>query len=106
MTDSGTPGPVLGRAALERVLARAAELQASSAQGDEVGGFTEEQLIELGREVGLPVEHLRQALAEERAHVDLPEESGVYASLLGGGALGAGRTVPGSPASVLAKLDE
>jgi len=54
----------LDRAALERVLGRAAELQAGGADAPET--LTEAQLLEIGREVGLSPEHLRQALAEER----------------------------------------
>ena len=103
------PGPApraLTRAALERVLARAAELQAG-AEGEEPASLTAEQLIELGREVGLSAEHLRQALAEERARVAPAEpSSGLAAALLGDAAVGAGRTVPGQPAAVLAGLDE
>ena len=58
------PGPALDRSGLERVLARAAELQ--SATGETPEQITEAQLIELGKEVGLSAQHLRQALAEER----------------------------------------
>ena len=54
----------LDRAALERVLARATELQARLA--DAPDELTEKELLELGTEVGIPAEHLRQALAEER----------------------------------------
>ena len=51
------------RGALERVLARAAELQSASGDAPESDAMTEAQLIELGKEVGLSPEHLRQALA-------------------------------------------
>jgi hypothetical protein len=67
MSDPSRPKPPvrpLDRSSLERVLARAAELQSGpSDTGEE---FTEEQLLELGKEVGLSPQHLRQALAEER----------------------------------------
>ena len=54
----------LDRAALERVLQRAAELQASSKElGD---ALTEEEILALGAEVGISVNHLKQALIEER----------------------------------------
>jgi len=52
----------LDRAALERVFARAAELQAHLPDAPEQ--LTEKQLLDLGNEVGIPAEHLRQALAE------------------------------------------
>ena len=57
----------LERGAMERVLARASELQALGADAPE--GLTEAQLLELGKEVGISSEHLRQALAEERTRV-------------------------------------
>jgi hypothetical protein len=111
MTDprSNPPGGVreqaLSRAALERVLARAAQLQAASGEGDETGAMTEEQLVELGKEVGLSGELLRQALAEERSRTLLPAESGWLASFTGVSAVTAARTVPGTPAAVLGAID-
>jgi hypothetical protein len=95
----------LSRAALERVLARAAQLQAASGEGDEAGAMTEEQLVELGKEVGLSGELLRQALAEERSRTLLPAESGWLASFTGASAVTAARTVPGTPAAVLGAID-
>ena len=106
--DSNLPAPNissgLDRGALERVLARAAELQAGSGEPEEV--LTEAQILELGKEVGLSSEHLRQALAEERTRVALPpDEGGLSAKLLGGARVGASRTVPGQPRDVLAAID-
>ncbi len=111
MTDprAKPPGGVreqaLSRAALERVLARAAQLQAASGEDDESGAMTEEQLVELGKEVGLSGELLRQALAEERSRTLLPAESGWLASFTGVSAVTAARTVPGTPAAVLGAID-
>jgi hypothetical protein len=99
------PGTAITRAALERVLARAAELQGTTGDGDEAGRMTEAQIIELGKEVGLTPEVLRQALAEERSRTLVPEESGVLAGLMGPSRVSAGRTVPGSAAVVLGSLD-
>ena len=105
---SGVPqppgdAPVLDRAALERVLARASELQALL--GEHPEALTEAQLLELGNEVGIAPEHLRQALAEERDRGLLPPEAGLAVVLAGASAVAAARVVPGSPASVLAALD-
>jgi hypothetical protein len=98
------PGrPSLDRAALERVLLRAAELQANAP--DPAEEMTEEQLLELGNEVGLTPEHLRQALIEERTRVALPVEHGVAARLVGPATAMASRTVRGRPEEVLAALD-
>lgn len=111
MTDprAKPPGGVreqaLSRAALERVLARAAQLQAANGEDDESGAMTEEQLVELGKEVGLSGELLRQALAEERSRTLLPAESGWLASFTGVSAVTAARTVPGTPAAVLGAID-
>src|SRR5215510_9242659 len=101
MADASSKSPVpkpdsarIDRAALERILSRASELQ--SATGDTPEEFTEEQLLELGREVGLSPQHLRQALAEERTRSVLPEnENGIAASLFGPSRISASRTVPG-----------
>lgn len=93
----------LDRAALERVLARATELQARLA--DAPDELTENQLLELGSEVGIPAEHLRQALAEERTRVVLPEETGVVGSWFGSTMAAASRVVPGTPAEVLSQID-
>jgi hypothetical protein len=96
--------PVLARAALERVLARAAELQSRSDGGDETP-LTEAQLIELAGEVGLSHEHVRQALAEERSRFDLAPETGFANAMLGSATVQATRTVPSDATSVLAALD-
>jgi hypothetical protein len=94
----------LDRGALERVLARAAELQAGSGEAEEV--LTEEQILELGKEVGLSAEHLRQALAEERTRIALPaDRGGLSAKLLGGARVGASRVVPGRPREILGAID-
>lgn len=107
MADSrpGPAGQPLSRAALERVLARAAKLQGATAEGDDAGAMTEAQIIELGKEVGLSGEALRQALAEERSRTLVPDESGAVATLGGVSAVSAGRTVPGAASAVLAALD-
>src|SRR5256885_3383503 len=97
---SRTNSAGLDRGALERVLARAAELQSGSGEPEET--LTEEQIIDLGKEVGLSAQHLRQALAEERTRVALPpDQGGLSAKLLGGARVGASRTVAGKPSDVL-----
>jgi hypothetical protein len=103
MSTPGTSVAPLDRAALERVIARAAELQALSAEPPE--GLSDAQLLELGSDVGISAEHLRQALAEERTRVALPEETGVVGSWFGSGTAAASRVVSGTPAQVLALLD-
>ena len=98
------PARKLDRASLERVLARAAQLQ--SGPGDAEDNFSEEQLLELGREVGLSAQNLRQALAEERTRSIVPDdEDGFAAGVFGPSRVGAARVVPGRSADVLAAID-
>ena len=96
----------IDRGALERVLARAAELQGRSADSDPSEEFTEEQLVDLGKEVGLTAQNIRQALAEERTRSVLPdEERGLIARLVGASRVAAARTVDGKPEDVLRAID-
>jgi hypothetical protein len=101
-----TPPVKFDRGALERVLARAAELQAAQQAGDTGEGLTEQQLVELGREVGLDAVALRQAMAEEQSKAIAPRDASIATRLLGAASVSAERTVPGTPAEVLAALDE
>lgn len=98
-------GRSLDRAAMERVLARAAELQMQSGDADPSDALTETQLLELGREVGIAPDVLRRALAEEHTRVMLPEESGLAARVAGPAIVGAARVVDGAPMEVLATID-
>jgi len=100
-----TRQPPLDRQALERVLARAAELQGASAIPESGDLITENQLLEIGNEVGLSPAVLNQALAEERTRVNVPEERGLVAQVAGAGYATATRTVPGNPRDILAKID-
>jgi hypothetical protein len=94
----------LDRAALERVLARATELQAGTSDTSE--SMTEAQLIELGKEVGLSPEHVRQAIAEEATRVALREpEGGRPSGVFGPTTAWAQRTIVGTQADVLTRLD-
>lgn len=95
----------INRAAVDRVLARALELQADN-PGDPQEQLSEAQLLELGKEVGLDPVNLRQAMAEERTRVAIPDESGLLATLYGGAAASAQRIVRGTPAQVLKALDD
>lgn len=100
-----TPAP-LDRKALERVLARAAELQGTSAGGDAASDrISESQILEIAREVGLSSDSVSQALAEERTRVDLPEESGWLGRVAGPGMVTAARAVSGTQHQVLERID-
>jgi len=94
----------LDRSAIERVLARASELQMqrSSEPG---GGLTDAQVLELGKEVGLSADALRQALAEERGRVVGSSPRGLAGAWFGHAHFTATRVVSGTPQAVLAALD-
>lgn len=95
----------LDRTAIERVLARAAELQAAGIGTDSSGMLTEAQLIEIGKEAGISPATITQALAEERSRVAVPDEQGFVAGITGPAIATASRTVRGKPAEVLAAVD-
>ena len=95
---------LLDRAALERVLARAAELSSQSSDAPE--GMTEAQLIEIGKEVGLSPATLQQAMAEERTRVVLAEETGLEARVMGPAAVSVTRAISHPPEAVLAAMEE
>ncbi len=95
---------LLDRAALERVLARAAELSSQSSDAPE--GMTEAQLIEIGKEVGLSPATLQQAMAEERTRVVLAEETGLEARVMGPAAVSVTRAISHPPEAILAAMEE
>mgnify|MGYP001187607281 CR=1 FL=1 len=103
-TPAPIPRPSLDRAALERVLARAAELQ-SQENPDTGGALTDDQILDLGKEVGLTPDAMRQAIAEERGRVSLPAASGLTGAWFGAVAISAARVVPGQAPAVLASLN-
>src|ERR1043166_7952576 len=97
----------LRRGALDRGLARAAELQSSFAEAAEWSGMlSEDQIIELGKEAGLSPEHLGQGMGEERTRGAPPEERGLSAMILGPAHVGASRVVPGSATEILNAIDD
>lgn len=96
---------LLDRQALERVLARAAELQGAGSMPDSSDLISETQLRDIGNEVGLSPAMLNQALAEERTRINVPEERGLVAQIAGAGFASATRTVPGNQRDVLATID-
>src|SRR5213595_2388865 len=92
------PGELISREALERIIQRAAELQAG--EHDIGDGLTETELLSLGQDVGIPARHLRQALLEERTRSLEPARRGVIAWLAGPERLSAQRVVPGEARDV------
>lgn len=95
--------PVLPRAALERVLLRAAELHSASGEVPET--MSEADLVSLAKEVGISPVAVKQALVEERMRVMLPEEKGLSATLAGPAFFSASRVVPGNAREILERID-
>jgi hypothetical protein len=99
----GTPARI-DRAALERIIQRAAELQTSDR--DLAEELTPDQVLALGREVGIPERYLQRALLEERTRLVAPPAVGSWARIAGPAEVIAQRTVPGSVATAEAALVE
>lgn len=88
----------LDRAALDRVLQRAAEMQLSEAEVGE--SLTEKDILDLGRQVGIPGKYLQQAMLEERSRVTLARPNSVLDSWVGPGEVMAQRVVQGDQESI------
>jgi hypothetical protein len=90
---TGGPPARIDRAALERILQRATELQAGEHElGDNI---TPEELLTLGRDVGIPARYLQQAMLEERSRVDVRTPSGVLNRIVGPSIVSTQRVVQG-----------
>lgn len=92
MTETLPSAPRIDRGALERIIKRAAELQAG--ERDIGDGLTEPELYALGQEVGIGDRYLRQALLEERTRTATENQRGLLIRLAGPRRVAAGRTVP------------
>jgi len=89
-------GDLISREALERIIQRAAELQAG--ERDIGDGLTETEMLALGKDVGIPGRYLKQAMLEERTR--LLERSPDAFSFAGPARLTAQRVVPGDRGAV------
>lgn len=88
---------------LKQIIRRAAELQFAAGEAEEGDGVSEEEVVRIGREVGLEPGAVRQAMAEVRAaslRPSLPEEDSLASRLLGSGFVRASRFVAGSTEAV------
>src|SRR5437667_329718 len=92
------PGELIRREALERIIQRAAELQAGERDIGE--GLTEADVLALGQDVGIPTRYLRQALLEEQTRSVVTGGTGLFAWLTGPSLLTAERGVPGDRVAV------
>src|SRR2546421_12682034 len=98
MAEAGG-GNLISREALERIIQRAAELQAG--EHDIGAGTTKDEVLALGKDVGIPNRHLQQALLEEQTRTLVETGTpGFWAWLTGPRSLAAQRVVPGDRATV------
>ncbi len=89
---------LIDRKALERIVRRAAELQAGA---QEIGeGLTSQEVLALGKDVGIPEGYLRQAMLEEQTRTAPEAATGTWAWLTGPRSIVAHRVVPGDRATV------
>lgn len=106
--DSGPGGPDLPAGDLERVIRRAAEIQLDAGEGGrEI--LTEDEVLRIGREVGIEPRHVRRALAEVRAESlvpELPDRTGMASALWGEAVVRSSRVVPGDAEEVQRKVEE
>jgi len=109
MTSPGSLTPddrSLDRAALERVLARAMELHVRGDDAEAAGEqLSEARVLDIAREVGISVEAVRQAMAEERARSPLAAAQRESDAMLGDPAVSAARVLPGTAAELLGRLE-
>ena len=92
----------IDRDALERIIRRAAELQAGDM--DTGDGLTEQDLLKVGAEVGIDGRFLRQAMYEETAGAT-ETERGLLAKWVGPRRVSASRVVPGDKTTIEAGLE-
>lgn len=100
----------LPRSRLEEVIQRAVELQLADEEAEEAAetGLTDEEVLRIGRQVGLGPRHLERAIAEVRAaglRPRMPVEDSLLARFLGPGFVRASRFVAGPPGEVEAVVE-
>lgn len=92
----------IDRAAIERIIQRAAELQ--TGERDLSEGLSADEVVSLGKEVGIPEQFLKQAMLEERSRATMPAPNGVLDRTIGPGVVTAQRVVRGDPEAVEQRL--
>jgi hypothetical protein len=92
----------IDKEALERIIQRAAELQTGS---HDVGdNLTAEEVVKLGKDVGIDEGYLQQAILEEQTRTELPDAGGFWNRTVGPGVVAAQRVVQGEVEDVVAQL--
>jgi len=101
MTD--LPSQPIDRAALDRIIQRAAELQTGEREiGD---NLSPDEVLQLGREVGIPARYLQQAILEHQTLASGPAaDRSSLSRWVGPGEVRAERVVQGDPDSAIGSL--
>jgi hypothetical protein len=101
---SGNVPARIDKAALERIIQRASELQTGSHDfGD---NLTPEEVVKLGKDVGIDEGYLQQAILEEATRADLPEVGGFWNQAVGPGVVVSQRVVQGEVEDVEAQISK
>ena len=95
--------PKFDRKALERIIHRAAELH--TGQKDLAEQLTQEDVLELGKEVGIPPRYLQQAMMEERTRAETFKPGNFVTNITGPKRISASRTVVGEAGKLKEALD-
>ena len=97
-----TPPDRIDRAALERIIQRAAELQTGDREiGDQL---SPDEVLALGRDVGIPDRYLRQAILEEQTRLPAASARTLLDQAVGPGEVAAQRVVRGGSEEVERRL--
>lgn len=96
------PARRIDRDAIERIIQRAAELQ--TGERDISSGLTPEEILALGKDVGIPERYLQQAMLEERSRTASPPPAGALDGIVGPGTVRAERVVRGSAEEIEQRL--
>jgi len=94
--------PRIDRAALDRIIQRAAELQ--TGERDIGDNLTPDEVLQLGREVGIPSRYLQQAMLEHQTTTVAAPESTLVGRVVGPAEVRAQRVVQGNPEDVVRAL--
>jgi hypothetical protein len=94
----GDPAGRIDRAALDRIIQRAAELQ--TAERDIAEHLSPAQVLALGQDVGIPDRYIRQAMLEEQTRLPDQPQTGLWDRLAGPALVGTGRVIRGDPAVI------
>lgn len=96
------PARRIDRGSIERIIQRAAELQ--TGERDISDGLTPDEVLALGKDVGIPERYIQQAILEERSRSGPPAPQGVLDGTVGPAVVRADRVVRGVPAEIEQRL--